>query len=437
MSKPTIDEQVAILMRGAEFGDHQIAEHMQAELRERLIECEKTGRCLRVYCGYDPTAPDIHLGHTVTMRKLRQFQALGHTAIFLIGTFTGLVGDPSDRDRARPRRLAEELAENARTYVQQAYRILDPLKTEVRYNADWLAKLTFADVINLAANFTVQQFLARDRIALRYERGEPVGLHEFLYALMQGYDAVALETDVQVGGTEQLFNLMVGRRLQESFGQRPQVCLTFPILVGTDGHERMSKSTGNYVGIDEPPETKYGKTMSIPDAAMRNWLDLVTRWTPAQIDELLGALERGEVHPMEAKKRLAWEIVAALDGDEAAERAAAHFARVHQQRELPQDMPVLTFDGPANIVDIIFSAGIVRSKSDARRLIRDGAVSLDGERVPSPYRVVHGLRHSVAHTRLGEKDSSGYREQILDHDRRQVLQVGRRHFFRLSIPEED
>ncbi len=404
MSRPTIDEQVAILMRGAEFGDEQTRRNMQAELRERLIESQKSGRPLRVYCGYDPTAPDIHLGHTVTMRKLRQFQDLGHTAIFLIGTFTGLVGDPSDRDRARPRRRAEELAENARTYVQQAYRILDPQKTEVRYNADWLAKLTFADVINLAANFTIQQFLARDRIALRYERGEPVGLHEFLYALMQGYDAVALETDVQIGGTEQLFNLMVGRKLQEVFGQKPQVCLTFPILVGTDGHERMSKSTGNYIGIDESPEDKYGKTMSIPDSAMRNWFDLVTRWTPAQIDELLGAVERGEMHPMEAKKKLAWEIVASLDGEEAADRAAAHFERVHQQRQMPQEMPTYMLTGPTNVVDIIHAAGLTRSKSDARRLVQQDAVKLDGE----PIRNVETM-----------VEAGG------------ILQVGKRHFLRL------
>lgn len=404
MSKPTIDEQIAILMRGTEFGDEQTKKNMQAELRERLIESEKTGRPLRVYCGYDPTAPDIHLGHTVTMRKLRQFQDLGHQAIFLIGTFTGLVGDPSDRDRARPRRTMEELLENARTYVQQAYRILDPQKTEVRYNADWLAQLTFADVINLAANFTVQQFLARDRIALRYERGEPVGLHEFLYALMQGYDAVALETDVQIGGTEQLFNLMVGRKLQEVFGQKPQVCLTFPILVGTDGHERMSKSTGNYIGVDEAPEDKYGKTMSIPDSAMRNWFELITRWTPVQIDELLGAVERGEVHPMEAKKKLAWEIVAAFDGEEAADRAAAHFERVHQQRELPPDMPTYVLTGPTDIVEIIYGAGLARSKSDARRLVQQGAVKLDGQPVKSIETTV---------------------------DAGAILQVGKRHFRRL------
>ncbi|MEA3340495.1 MAG: tyrosine--tRNA ligase [Chloroflexota bacterium] len=381
MNQPTIDEQVAILMRGAEYGDEQIKEHMREELRERLIEAEKTDRPLRVYCGYDPTAPDIHLGHTVTMRKLRQFQELGHHSIFLIGTFTGLVGDPSDKDKARPRHTAEALAENASTYVQQAFRILDPEETEVLYNSDWLSQLTFEDVIGLAANFTVQQFLARDNFSKRHKAGDPIWLHEFFYALMQGYDAVAVETDVQLGATEQLFNLLAGRKLQESFGQKPQICLTFPILVGTDGNLRMSKSTGNYVGIDEAPENKYGKTMSIPDSAMRNWFELVTRWTPEQIDELLEAVERGDIHPMKAKKKLAWEITSIFDGDEAAGKAAAHFERVHQKRQLPQEMPTHPLAGPTNVVDIIHSAGLTRSKSEARRLVQQGAVKLDSEKI--------------------------------------------------------
>jgi tyrosyl-tRNA synthetase len=406
MSKSTIDEQVAILMQGAEFGDDQIRKHMQEELRQRLLEAEKTSRPLRVYCGYDPTAPDIHLGHTVTMRKLRQFQELGHEVTFLIGTFTGLIGDASDKTGARQQQTPEQVAENARTYKEQAFKILDPEKTVVRENAEWLSNLTFADVIGLAANFTVQQFLARESFSLRHEKGEAIWLHEFLYALMQGYDAVAMETDVQVGGTEQLFNLLAGRKLQEAFGQRPQVCITTSILVGTDGSLRMSKSTGNYVGIDEAPEDKYGKTMSIPDPAMRNWFELVTRWTPEQIDDLLGAVERGEVHPMEAKKRLAWEIVAIFDGDEAADRAAAHFERVHQERKLPEDMPTLTLDGPANVVDIIHAAGFVRSKSEARRLVQQGAVKLDGERIDS----------IEAEIGTGEE---------------KILQVGKRRFARL------
>ncbi len=383
MNKLTIDEQMSILMRGAEFGDEQTKEHMREELRERLIEAEKTGRPLRIYCGYDPTAPDIHLGHTVTMQKLRQFQELGHQAIFLIGTFTGLIGDPSDKDKARPRLSAEELEENAQTYIQQAHRILDPDETEIRYNAEWLAELTFADVIEMAAHFTVQQFLAREKFALRREKGEAIWVHEFLYALMQGYDAVAMKTDIQIGGTDQLFNLLAGRKLQEVYGQKPQVCLTFPILVGTDGELRMSKSTGNYVGVDERPEDKYGKTMSIPDSAMRNWFELLTRWSPDRIDALLTKMERGEVHPMEVKKQLAWEIVSIFDGDEAADKAAAHFQRVHQRRKLPEDMPTYSLTEPTNVVDIIAEADLARSKSQARRLVQQGAVRLDGEKIKS------------------------------------------------------
>jgi len=406
MSKLSIDEQVAILMRGAEFGDEQIKQHMQQELRERLVEAEKEGRPLRVYVGFDPTATYLTIGHTVPMRKLRQFQELGHHVVFLIGSFTALIGDPSDTTDARAQQTPEQVAENARAFTEQAFKILDPEKTEVRDNAEWLSKLTFSDVIKLASHFTVQQFLARQNFALRHEKGDAIWLHEFLYALMQGYDALALETDVQGGGTEQLFNLLVGRKLQEVFGQRPQVCITMPILVGTDGHIRMGKSKGNYVGLDEPPEVKYGKTMSIPDSAMRNWFELVTRWTPEQIDELLGAVQRGELHPMEAKKRLAWEIVSIFDGDEAADGAAAHFERVHQDRKLPEDMPSLVLDGPTNVVDIIHAAGFARSKSEARRLVEQGAVKLDGEPVTSI-------------------------EAEIEAEAGKVLQVGKRRFVQL------
>ncbi|MBU0705035.1 MAG: tyrosine--tRNA ligase [Chloroflexi bacterium] len=407
MSKPTIDEQVAILMRGAEYGDEQIKEHMREELRERLIEAEKTGRPLRIYVGFDPTATYLTIGHTVPMRKLRQFQDLGHHVIFLIGTFTGLIGDPSDKTSARAQQTPEQVADNARTYTEQAFRILDPDKTEVRDNAEWLSKLTFADVIKLASHFTVQQFLARENFSLRYEKGDAIWLHEFFYALMQGYDAVALETDVQGGGTDQLFNLLAGRKLQEFFGQRPQICITLPILVGTDGHTRMGKSKGNYIGIDEPPEVKYGKSMSIPDSAMRNWFELVTRWMPEQIDELLEAVEQGELHPMEAKKKLAWEITSIFDGDEAADRAAVHFERVHQQRQLPEEMPSHPLSGPTNVVDIIHGAGLAPSKSQARRLVQQGAVKLDGEPV------------TAIETEIEPKGE-------------QILQVGKRRFLRLT-----
>jgi tyrosyl-tRNA synthetase len=406
MSEPTIDEQVAILMRGAEFGDEQIKEHMRAELCERLIESERTGRPLRVYAGFDPTATYLTIGHTVPMRKLRQFQELGHEVTFLIGSFTGLIGDPSDTSGARVQRTPEQVTENARTYTDQAFKILDLEKTGVRDNAQWLSKLAFSDVIELASHFTVQQFLTRENFALRHAKGDAIWLHEFFYALMQGYDAVQMETDVQVGGTDQLFNLLAGRKLQESFGQRPQVCITMPILVGTDGHLRMGKSKGNYVGIDEPPEDKYGKTMSIPDEAMRNWFELVTRWAPEQIGDLLDAVERSELHPMEAKKKLAWEIVSIFDGDEAAAEAAAHFARVHQQRKLPEDMPSRILTGPTNVVDIIHDVGFAPSKSQARRLVQQGAVKLDGKRIASI-------------------------EAEIEVEDDKVLQVGKRRFLRL------
>ncbi len=401
----SIDEQLAILMRGVEYGDPQIYEHMREELRERLEESTRTGKPLRVYCGYDPTAPDLHLGHTVTMRKLRQFQDLGHQAIFVIGNYTALIGDPSDKDKARPRVSMEQIEQNARTYTEQAYRILDREKTEVRLNGEWLSRLTFGDLINLASNFTVQQFLARDNFAKRYAKGDPVWLHEFFYALMQGYDAVALEADVQLGATEQLFNIMAGRKLQETFGQRPQIAITMPILVGTDGHIRMSKSIGNYIGISESPEVMYGKVMSLPDEAMSNYFNLVTRWTPGEIAALEDAIRQGQMHPMEAKKKLAWEIVDIFHGSEAADAAAAHFARVHQQRELPQDIPEYALEEPRKLIEVMVASGMAGSKSQARRLIRQKGVKLDGQ--------------VIADTEMTLTPGE------------QILQVGKRRFLRL------
>ena len=374
-----VDEQMPILMQGVEFGDPQTQETMEAELRERLAE----GRPLRVYCGYDPTSPDLHLGHTITMRKLRQFQDLGHDAIFLIGDFTGLVGDPSDRESARRQQTPEEVAEKAETYLEQAFKILDPDKTIVRRNSEWLSKLSFIDVIELASHFTVQQFLARQNFSRRYDKGEPVWLHEFLYALMQGRDAAAMETDVQLGGTDQLFNLLVGRKLQEILGQRPQICLTFPILVGTDGYLRMSKSTGNYIGIDEPPEEMYGKVMSLPDHAMLDYYMLVTRFTPDQIASINQGLGDGSLHPRDVKMQLAREIVSIFHGDEAAGEAEHHFRTVFQERELPPEMPIYALEGPTNVVEVITASGLAKSKSEARRLIQQGGVRLNGEKVES------------------------------------------------------
>jgi tyrosyl-tRNA synthetase len=390
-------------MQGAEYGDEETYRVMERELHERL----KAGRPLRVYCGYDPTAPDIHLGHTVTMRKLRQFQDLGHEVTFLIGTFTGLVGDPSDKDTARAQQTPEKVQENARTYAEQAFKVLDRDKTKIRYNGDWLSQLTFADVINLASHFTVQQFLARDNFHKRYDKGDPVWLHEFFYALMQGYDAVAMETDVQIGATEQLFNLLAGRKLQEAFGQRPQIAITLPILVGTDGLLRMSKSTGNYIGIDEPPEQQYGKVMSIPDEAMLQYYRLVTRFEPTQIVQIEADLKSGRLHPRDVKMQLAREIVSIFHGDDAAAKAEDHFKTVFQQRDLPPDMPDHVLSGPTSIVDLMHAAGMVSSKREARRLIQQGGVKLDGVAV-------------------------GSADAVVEPGQGEVLQVGRRRFVQLT-----
>jgi len=404
----SIDEQVAILMRGADFGDAQTYANMEKELRVRLLESQESGRPLKVYLGVDPSAPDIHLGHSVPMRKLRQFQELGHECTFLIGNFTSLIGDASDKEGVRKQLTPEQVAANAATYTAQAFKILDPDKTHIRFNADWLAPLSFADVIRLAANFTVQQFLARDNFAKRFANGDAIWLHEFLYALMQGYDALALQTDVQIGGTEQLFNLMAGRKLAEGFNQRPQIAITLPILVGTDGHLRMSKSTGNAIGINEPPAQMYGKVMSIPDAAMSNFMNLVTRWTPAQIKQLEDDLASGAAHPRDVKMKLAFEIVEIFHGTDAAQQAEAHFRTVFQERELPDDMPEFVVSQPVALLDLLQAAGLIASRGEGRRLLAQGGVKLDGQRLEQIETVI-------------DVSAGGSR----------ILQVGRRHFVRL------
>ena len=400
-----VDRQIALLMQGAEFGDEETKAFMARELRVRLLEAQAEGRPLRVYCGYDATKPDLHLGHTVTMRKLRQFQDMGHEVTFLIGDFTTRVGDPSDRDGLRPPLEPEQIAENARTYAEQAYKILDRERTQVRYNSEWLGQLDLADAIKLAGQFTVQQFLARENFQARLERGDPIWLHELLYPLLQGYDAVAQRADVQIGGTEQLFSLLTGRKLQEARGQRPQVCITFPILVGTDGRQRMSKSTGNYIGIAEPPEVMYGKVMSLPDEVMGQYFRLVTRWTPEEVARTEAELAAGRLHPMEAKKMLAREIVDCYHGAAAAQAAARRFERVHQEDKLPQEMPEFVLDEALPVPDLLLAAGLCRSKSQGRRLVQQGGVRLDGELIESIEQVVMP----------GEK----------------VLQVGKRRFVRL------
>lgn len=375
-----IDEQVEFLMQGTEYGDDKLKKAMTKKLRERLVEVQAEGRPLRVYCGFDPTHVDLHLGHTIPMRKMRQFQDLGHEVTFLIGNYTALVGDPSDKNKARPILTEEQITENAKTYTDQAFRVLDREKTKVRYNGEWLSELSLVDLIRLGQNFTVQQFLARENFSKRLESGEPIYLHEMFYALMQGYDAVALETDVQVGGTDQLFNIIVaGRKLQEALGQKPLVGVICGILPGTDGVQRMSKSTGNIVPINSGAQDMYGKVMSLPDFAMGTYSRLVSRWTPTEIEELERALKAGKLHPRDAKMKLAREIVSIFYNETEAQSAEEAFVRLFQQKETPDEMPEYAMQAGATVLDVLTGAGLVSSKSEARRLIDQKGVRLDGE----------------------------------------------------------
>lgn len=403
----SIDEQVALLMQGTEYGDEQIKHAMARELKERLLESEKTGQPLKVYCGFDPTSSDLHLGHTIPMRKLRQFQELGHEITFLIGNYTSLVGDPSDKDKLRPQLTADQVAHNGQTYAEQSYKILDRAQTRVRYNAEWLSKLSFVELIKLASNFTVQQFLQRENFKLRLEHNDPIYLHETFYALMQGYDAVAQATDVQVGGSDQLFNIIVaGRKMQEAVGQKPQIGILMGILPGTDGVVRMSKSLGNHIPILSAPEDMYGKVMSLPDAAMPIYFKLVTRYTPAHIAAIEASLAGGSRHPRDVKMELAREIVSIFHDEAAAQVAEQHFVSVFQQHALPDDMDEVKIEQAMTLTDLLIFTQAVKSKNEARRLIDQGGVKLDGEVLAEAMKLIEVTRPSV-------------------------LQVGKRKFVRL------
>jgi tyrosyl-tRNA synthetase len=375
-----IEEQVELLMLGTEYGDEELKKSMTAELRTRLLLAEKEKRPLQVYCGYDPTSTDLHLGHTITMRKLRQFQDLGHEVTFLIGSYTALVGDPSDKNKARPILTEEQVAENARTYTEQAFRVLDREKTKVRYNGEWLSKLTLVDLIRLGQNFTVQQFLARDNFSNRLDKGEPIYIHETFYALMQGYDAVAMETDVQIGGSDQLFNIIVaGRKLQEALGQRPLVGIITAILPGTDGTQRMSKSTGNIVPINTGANDMFGKLMSVPDTAMALYMRLVTRWSPQEIERVEQDVTSGVLHPRDAKMKMASEIVSIFYSDDESRSAQENFIKTFQHKEIPDEMPEYALQTGQTIFDVILASNLAESKSKARSLIDQKGVRLDGE----------------------------------------------------------
>ncbi len=364
-------------MQGTEYGDENLAKSMEAELRAKLAE----GRPLKVYCGYDPRTADLHLGHTITMRKLRQFQELGHEVTFLIGSYTSLVGDPSDKDKTRPVMTIEDVNRNSETYADQAARILDMSKTKLAHNGQWLANLKLLDLIKLGQNFTLQQFLDRENFAKRWEKGEPIFLQETFYALMQGYDAVAQHTDVQVGGTDQLFNIITaGRKLQEAFGQKPQVGIIMGILPGTDGVVKMSKSLGNHIPLNSTPEDMYGKVMSVPDIAMSKFFRLATRWTPDKVAEVEAGLKAG-AHPRDVKMTLAWEVTSSFYGDAAADAAQEHFRTVFQKGGTPEEMPVVKLEGSPKLVELLVISNLVKSKNEARRLIEQGGVKVDGQTV--------------------------------------------------------
>jgi tyrosyl-tRNA synthetase len=380
-----IKEQVAYLMQGTEYGDDTLRNAMASELEERLIEAKREGRPLQVYCGFDPTSADLHLGSTIPMRKLRQFQELGHDVTFIVGNYTSLVGDPSDKNVLRPKLTPADVEENARTYAEQAFVILDRDKTKIRFNADWLSKLTFEEIIHLASNFTIQQFLTRENFRNRWEKGDAIYLHETFYTLMQGYDAFHLKADVQVGGTDQLFNIITAARKLMTFkNEKPNIGIILGILPGTDGVVKMSKSLGNHIPITSTAEDMYGKVMSVPDIAMPSYCRLVTRWTPPQIVKFETDIIDGSLHPRDAKMRLAWEITSSFYGDEQAEKAQEAFIQLFQKGKVPEDMPEYQLEPGQTLLDVLSESGLVKSKSEGRRLISQNAVRLDGEALKEP-----------------------------------------------------
>ncbi len=383
-----VEEQLAILKTGA-------AEIIpEEELVAKIGRSLTLGRPLIIKLGLDPTAPDVHLGHTVPLQKMRQFQDLGHEAVIVIGDFTGRIGDPTGKSETRKPMTAEQLLENAETYKEQIFKILDPDKTRVTFNSEWLSKLTFEDVIKLASTTTVARMLERDDFAKRYAAGLPVSIHEFFYPLMQGYDSVALKADVELGGTDQKFNLLMGRTLQKDFGQEPQVALTTPILEGLDGVQKMSKSLKNYIGVYEPAREMFGKTMSLPDELMIRYFERVTKVPVKEIRLLEAGLAKGTIHPRDLKMRLGREIVTIYHGADEAEKAQAEFIKMFQQKQAPEEMPkisvahLLGTDGTIELVSLMVSAGLASSRRGARRLIEQGGVRLRDEKVADPMAMV-------------------------------------------------
>jgi len=402
-----IDEQLAYLTKGAE-------ETIRVEeLRAKLERSARTAKPLKVKAGFDPTAPDIHLGHTVLLRKLKHFQELGHTVIFLIGDFTGLIGDPSGQSVTRKPMTAEEVAANAETYKRQVFKILDPEKTVVDFNSRWLGKLTGCDWITLCSRYTIARMLERDDFSTRIREQRPIAIHELLYPLAQAYDSVALEADVELGGTDQKFNLLVGRAIQQEYGQEPQVIMTMPILEGLDGVQKMSKSLSNYVGINEPPAEMFGKLMSTSDALMWRYYELLTDLTPTEIAGLKKSVESGGTHPLAVKKQLALRIVTDFHGVLAAGLAQADFEAQFQAKGIPSKLPASLYTGtsPVKITRFLVELGVAASGTEAQRKIKEGAVYMsvgdsalpDWQRLTDPTWELDPRRHDVVTFRVGRR----------------------------------
>ncbi len=403
MRFPPLNEQMDLIKRGIV---ELLPEEEMAKKIERSIKEDKP---LIIKQGFDPTAPDIHLGHTVGIRKLKHFQDLGHQVVVIIGDYTAMVGDPSGKNSTRPRLTHEQVMEHARTYQKQFFKILDKKKTIVRFNGEWFAQMNFVQIMELASKFTVARMLERDDFAKRYANQQPISIHEFFYPLMQGYDSVMIHADVEIGATEQKFNLVIGRDIQREYGQEPQVILTLPVLEGLDGKQRMSKSIGNYIGIDEDPKEMYGKTMSIPDHLIYRYFELLTDVDRKTLNEIKTKLADPKTNPRDVKMDLAFTLVRMYHGREAAEYAASEFKKVFVKKDIPDEMPeVVLKQQSIRLDDLLLASKTAASKSEARRLITGGGVSIDGEKITDPFYMV-----------------------TLKSD--QVLKVGKRKFVKIKI----
>jgi tyrosyl-tRNA synthetase len=395
-----VAEQLAYLKKG-------VAEIIpENELVAKLENSRKTGKPLRVYLGVDPTAPDLHLGHTVVLRKLKHFQDLGHTAVFLIGDFSAMIGDPTGVSETRPPLTREQVDANAKTYLAQVFKILDKEKTEVRYNSEWLSKMSAEDIVRLCSHYKLARMLEREDFRSRLDKGQPISVHELLYPLLTSMDAVKLQSDVELGATEQKFNLLVHREIQREYGLPGQAILTMPILVGLDGQRKMSKSLGNYVGITEAPDEIFGKMMSIPDDLMWSYYELLTDRTPQEITALKKEVSGGALHPMDAKMRLAQEVISGFQGEDAARKAAENFQRVFRDRQAPEEAPIFKVPSgePRRIVSLLVDAHAVPSRSEGERLIKQGGVELVGDSLPMNVQRSIALIKGQSHLlRVGKK----------------------------------